>query len=77
MSDTYCPNCESLKIIRLPIAKNLYLCPDCKTRYYLTENEWRRDFYGEIEWQKMGSYVGQTYEQVVETEYAYFCPKRT
>lgn len=73
--DSYCPNCDSIKIIKLPIAKNLYLCPDCKTRHYLENKQWKRDFYGEVEWQKMASYVNQTYEQLVESEYKYFFEK--
>lgn len=71
-----CPNCESVRIIRLPIAKDLFLCPDCKTRHYLVENTWKRDFYGEIEWEKMAKYADQSYEQVVETEYSYFSTRK-
>lgn len=73
MSKLFCPNCDSNRIISIPIDANLYVCPDCKTRHYLNENfEWRRDFYGEAQWEKMASYANKTYEEIFNAEYDYF-----
>lgn len=76
MSKIFCPECDSNRILKLPYTKNVYICPDCKTRHFrLEDNEWKRDFYGEKEWEKMGSYAGLSYEQVVEQEYNVFSQK--
>lgn len=73
----FCPNCDSNRIIPLPIERGLHVCPDCRTRQFLTENtEWRRDFYGEAQWEKMASYTNKTYEEIFDAEYSYFSQKK-
>lgn len=55
----------SLKnLVRLPYQPEVFLCKETLTRWIYNGKELYRDFEGEGEWKKMGTYVGKTYQEV-------------
>jgi len=63
---------DTAELVKLPYGDDVFICPTTLHRWISSGNlSWERDYYGEAEWEKMASYVNQSYEEVAGQELQY------
>ena len=71
----FCPDeeCGSSRALVLPYNQRRLICSSCFSVFKLEGSQnWARDYYAEKEWEKMASYLGKTYQEVLRDEYRNF-----